>query len=324
MEDIGRGRGGAALRDRAAHEPLVGAGRPARERDRLAGGGVLRRRGLGDARRGGEAPHREPRRAGRRAPALRTPAARPATASWRSSACARSSSPRSRSSARGGPPSPPPPRGTGAWSRRSDAARPSAPAGARQAGLGRHPAQPAAGAPARADSGATGRRRPRRPPGRPARGVVAGGVAGSVGPTARGPGAVVRDRRGDRWSRWSRSRCRSVSVSVPDEPPRLSGVVWHAKVRRVAARLVVAPAAECVGDQDDQQDHEHRAAHGRDAAAPVDGLLVGTPRRSPATRGTRAGIESACGRILHDGRRYQLDGPRSRRGALRVRRNAGP
>ena len=33
--------GGAAHRGRAAHEPLLGTGRPARERDRLAGGGVF-------------------------------------------------------------------------------------------------------------------------------------------------------------------------------------------------------------------------------------------------------------------------------------------
>ena len=126
-------RGGAAHRGRAAHQPLLGTGGPARERDRVAGGGVVRRRSVGRPRRRAEAPHRGPRRPGgpRQRPGHPQPGAQPC--SWRSSACARSWSPRSRSSARGAPPGPPRPLGTGAWSRRSAAGRPSAPAGAPQA-----------------------------------------------------------------------------------------------------------------------------------------------------------------------------------------------
>ena len=152
-------------------------------------------------------------------------------------ACARSSSPRSRSSARGGPPSPPPPRGTGAWSRRSDAARRSAPAGARQAtstraiGLGRFGRDRAA-ALAALRGGRRGRGRGRR--------------GGHVGPAARGPGAVVRDRRSDRGLRGLRLRVGGLRAGVgAGRPAEVVRRGLDAQVRRVAARLVVAPAADC-------------------------------------------------------------------------------
>ena len=89
---MGPGVADPAGRGRDPRKPLVGAGRPARQRDRVAGRGRVRRRRL-------RAPSPMSRRrccgaataTRRHARPPRTPAARPATASWRSSVCARSS-----------------------------------------------------------------------------------------------------------------------------------------------------------------------------------------------------------------------------------------
>ena len=86
---LGRGVRDPALRGRAAHEPLVRAGRSARQRDRLARRGGLRRGRV--ASRSPSSRSSASRRAwarwsGRR---RRTRAARRATASWPCSACAR-------------------------------------------------------------------------------------------------------------------------------------------------------------------------------------------------------------------------------------------
>ena len=63
----GRPRRDPAERDRAAREPFVGPGRPARERHRLADRGRVRDRGVGRAHRGAEAPASPPlRQAGHR------------------------------------------------------------------------------------------------------------------------------------------------------------------------------------------------------------------------------------------------------------------
>ena len=73
-------RRGPALGDRAAHEPLVGTGRAARERDRLARGGGVRRLLLAGAERRAAAADRGPPRDRSCAPSRRTRAARRATA----------------------------------------------------------------------------------------------------------------------------------------------------------------------------------------------------------------------------------------------------
>ena len=69
--------------DRAAHEPLLGPRRPARERDRLARGSELRRARLPLAQRGPARARARPRRASGSSRSPRTSARRPATASWR-------------------------------------------------------------------------------------------------------------------------------------------------------------------------------------------------------------------------------------------------
>ena len=58
-------RGRAAARDHAAHEPLVGSRWPACQRDRVAGGGHLRRRSLRFPQRGAESARHVPLRPGR-------------------------------------------------------------------------------------------------------------------------------------------------------------------------------------------------------------------------------------------------------------------
>ena len=70
------------VRDRAAHEPLVGSRRPARERHRLARGGGLRRVRLRRAQRGAEAAGSRHGSGRSCEPWRRTRAARRATASW--------------------------------------------------------------------------------------------------------------------------------------------------------------------------------------------------------------------------------------------------
>ena len=88
-----RGARDPAERDRAADQPLLGAGRPARQRHRLAGRSGLRRRALAGARRGAAGAAAGAARARSSPPSPRTPAASRATASWRCSGWRRSSPP---------------------------------------------------------------------------------------------------------------------------------------------------------------------------------------------------------------------------------------
>ena len=199
----------AAIPLREVDDPrlaLVGPGRPARERDRVADRGRVRRRRLGRAHRRAEAADHRPLRARAWSPSPRTRAARPATASSRSSGCAPGSPERSRSSA----PGTRPPRrarpNAGAW--RASAARPSA--------------SVSAGVPERTI----------RSPGdvEYGRSVL---VRGSrLRPSSRSLGAAT-----------STERSRSEKVSRPDRGARRGGDARPRRVRRPPARTSTATAS---------------------------------------------------------------------------------
>ncbi len=233
-------------------------------------------------------------RAGRScARALRTRAARRATASLRWSGCAHGSTPLSRCSGRAVPRGPRPRRGAGAWNRRSGAARRSA-SGA---------AAVETGARGRLRASALGRGRRHGP----AAGAAGGrlglrggrgrrdGSRGAAGRVAAGRGRDRGDRRGrrDRRARLGVGglglRCSCCRRGCPgwSGGPARPGWSWAPRCRRRRARR--SRAARSGARRATAAADRHQAP----AAVDLVGLVAG---RRPATR-----VQPACGRIAQNG-----------------------
>ena len=337
MEDplrIGRHAAIPLSRDRAAHEPLVRAGRPARERHRLARGGRLRRvrlasRSPSEQRAG--SPRGSARWCGRW---RRTRAASRATASWPWSGCAAASRPRSPCSARAEPRSRP----RASRRRRAESKRRRGEV-KRLAAAGAEAATASAGAaygggaaapppsPLGAAGGAAPAPGPRRRR-RPAAGAGATGVAvvPPVPPVAGGVLGVRCRRWCRRWCRLSSpssGRCWASLIVGPPPTPRSAGVLSGA-----------GSSPPTLAITHDQEQEDERRRHGRDQpAAPVDllGLTPGRPapcgappwRAAPQPSGA---LENPCRVVLHAMLKVSAAHVRQQPAATsphRVRRSAG-